>query len=105
MWYNECLLAENVVDKVGLSTKCLFVTISKKKGDCDFLLRRSVDAMELPHPGNASPQFTYLSLCQFHLPCRLHHSMGSLPCLCCHVDCSLQLVAGNDVDGIEMLVM
>jgi hypothetical protein len=28
-----------------------------------------------------------------------------LPCLCCHVDCSLQLVAGNDVDGIEMLVM
>jgi hypothetical protein len=37
MWYNECLLAENVVDKRGSSTKCLFATISKEKGDCGFL--------------------------------------------------------------------
>jgi hypothetical protein len=61
--------------------------------------------MELPHPGDASPQFTYLSLGQFPLPCRLHHSGSSMPRLCCHVDCSLQLVAGNDVDAIEFLVV
>jgi hypothetical protein len=31
MWYYECLLAENDVDKGGSSTKCLFMMISNKR--------------------------------------------------------------------------